>query len=128
MRVLLDTHALLWALRDDPRLSRRATEVIGDRATAKLVSVVSGYEVCLKHNLGKLPEGARLAADFAGEIDYLDSRILPLTLAHALAAGKLDLRHRDPFDRLLIAQALIEQAPIVSNDAAFDGYGVERIW
>lgn len=128
MRLLLDTHALVWALNGNPKLSRRAAEAIGDPAHMKLVSAVSGYEVCLKHALGKFSDAAALAADFEREISAADAAHLPITLAHAIAAGKLDLAHRDPFDRLLIAQALVERVPIVSNDAVFDRFGVARIW
>ena len=128
MRLLLDTHALLWALADNPRLSPRAAALIGQAGSRLLVSAVSAYEICAKHTLGKLPEAAALAADFEAELALVDAEWLPITPAHAIAAGKLDMRHRDPFDRLLIAQALAERVPLVSIDMAFDGFGVERIW
>lgn len=128
MRLLLDTHALIWALNNNPKLSRRAAEAISDPACIKLVSAVSGYEVCLKYNLGKLKEAAALATDFEGVVSSVDAMHLPVTVAHAVAAGKLDLTHRDPFDRLLIAQARVEGVPLVSNDEVFDQYGVDRIW
>ena len=102
--------------------------MIGDVSTTKVISVISGYEICLKHRLGKLPEAAALAADFEGAMAGLAIELLPLTLEHAVTAGKLDPRHRDPFDRMLIAQALAERIPIVSNEAVFDGFGVHRIW
>lgn len=128
MRLLLDTHAMLWALADSPRLSAQAKAVIGQAGNRLLVSAVSAYEICAKHTLGKLPEAAALAADFEGELALLDADWLPISPAHAIAAGKLDPSHRDPFDRLLIAQAMIERVPLVSNEAVFDGFGVERIW
>lgn len=128
MRLLLDTHALVWMLRDDPRLSRAARAAIDEHDCQPIVSAVSGYEICLKHALGKWPDVASLAADFERELVLADCVVLPVALAHALTAGKLDLRHRDPFDRLLIAQALVERVPIVSNEAMFDGFGVERVW
>ena len=128
MRVLLDTHALLWMLAEGPQLSRRASAVLAEASNRKLVSAASAYEICWKHTLGKLPQAAALAADFEGEMAVLDLEWLPISPAHAVAAGKLDPVHRDPFDRLLIAQALVERVPIVSNEAVFDGYGVERIW
>lgn len=78
MRVLLDTHALLWALNEDPRLSQRAAEVIGDASIHKLISAVFGSEVCLKHTLGKLPEAAVLAQDFEGQIATWDVEVLPI--------------------------------------------------
>jgi len=126
--LLLDTHALLWVLEGNPRLSGRAAEALADPTGEKLVSAVSAYEICLKHRLGKLPGAAALALDFAATIADLDCTLLPITLDHAALAGSLDPSHRDPFDRLLIAQARIERVPIVSNEALFDGFGVERIW
>ena len=128
MRILLDTHALVWALNGNPKLSPRAAAVIADPANTKLVSAVSGYEVCLKHALGKFAEAAALATNFEAEIGVADAVSLPITLAHAVAAGALDLAHRDPFDRMLIGQALVERVPIVSNEALFERFGVERIW
>lgn len=128
MRLLLDTHALLWMLQRSTRLSARATELLGDAAHEKLVSAVSAYEICLKYALGKLPHAAPLALAFDAEITGLELTPLPITIAHAEVAGKLDPSHRDPFDRLLIAQALVERVAIVSNKRLFDSFGVERIW
>ena len=127
MRLLLDTHALLWMLRADPRLSPAAAMAI-DAAEEVMVSAVSGYEICLKHRMGKLVEAAALTEAFEAEVARADCLPLPITLTHAIVAGKLDPSHRDPFDRLLIAQALVEQVPIVSNDKLFDRFGVERLW
>lgn len=128
LRLLLDTHALLWALTDSPRLSRKAATLIADAGSRIIISPVSAYEICAKHTLGKLPEAAALAADFEGELVSLDVEWMPIAPAHAVMAGKLDMAHRDPFDRLLIAQALVERVPLVSNETVFDGFGVERIW
>lgn len=128
MRLLLDTHTLLWVLEDNPRLSRRAAEALAAPETEKLVSAVSAFEICLKFNLGKLPGSAALAEAFEQTIAAINCTPLPISLAHAETAGKLDLSHKDPFDRLLIAQARIERVPIVSNEKLFDDLGVERIW
>ena len=128
MRLLLDTHALLWALTDNPRLSRVAAALIEDADNQIVISPVSAYEICAKHKMGKLPEAALLAADFEAELASLDVEWLPITPAHAIAAGKLDMMHRDPFDRLLIAQSLVEGVALVSNEAVFDRFGVTRIW
>lgn len=128
MRLLLDTHALLWALADNPRLSRRAAALIGHADTTLLVSPVTAYEICAKHTLGKLPEAAALAADFEAEIAPLSVEWLPVTQAHTIVAGKLDMTHRDPFDRILMAQSLVERVPLLSIEAVFDAFGVERIW
>lgn len=93
-----------------------------------LVSPVSAYEINLKYTLGKLPGAKFLAENFDEVITALDCQPLPITLSHAATAGALDLIHRDPFDRLLIAQSILEGVPLVSNDGVFDRFGVERIW
>jgi PIN domain nuclease of toxin-antitoxin system len=128
LRVLLDSHTLLWMLRGDPQLSGRAAEILDDPSTEALVSAVTAYELCYKSARGKLTKAQSLCVAFEREIAEADCRHLPLTLGHALAAASLDPMHRDPFDRLLIAQALVEQVPIVSNETLFDQFGVQRIW
>lgn len=128
MRLLLDTHTLLWVAEGNARLSDRAIEALADPANEKLVSAVSAYEICMKHALGKLPGAAALALAFEREIAALDCTPLSVTLAHAETAGRLDLAHRDPFDRLLIAQAQVEDLTLVSNEQLFDGYGIRRLW
>ncbi len=128
MRVLLDTHAFLWMVEGNARLSARAADLLDDKANEVLVSAVSAYEICLKHALGKLPQAAVIAAAFDQAIVAANCRALPITIAHAEAAGKLDMAHRDPFDRLLIAQARVERIAIVSNDRVFDAFEIERVW
>lgn len=128
MRLLLDTHALLWTLEDNPRLSARAARALREPDAEKLISAVSVYEICLKHRLGKLPRVATLVDRFEQVIDETRSVLLPVTFVHAREAGLLDISHKDPFDRLLIAQARVERIAIISNERAFDRFGVERIW
>ena len=128
MRLLLDTHALIWALGDSPRLGRVARDAIEADETEILVSAASAMEVTTKHRLGKLDEVADLVRDFAGVLAAADYEALPIALDHAALAGSLDIAHKDPFDRLLIAQARIERVPLVSNEKLFDEFGVERIW
>lgn len=128
MRLLLDTHALIWAAIDDPRLGRAARDAIDDLNNEVWASAASAMEIATKFRLGKLPEAALLARDFAGRIAAADYRGLPITVAHAAQAGALPIAHKDPFDRLLIAQALSEQLLLVSNERLFDGFGVARIW
>jgi PIN domain nuclease of toxin-antitoxin system len=115
-------------MEDNPRLSGRAAEALAAPDAEMLVSAVSTFEICLKFNLGRLPGSAALAEAFEETIAGIDCTPLPVSLAHAEAAGKLDLSHKDPFDRLLIAQARIERVPLVSNETLFDAFGVERIW
>jgi PIN domain nuclease of toxin-antitoxin system len=128
LKLLLDTHALLWAFLDSPRLSRRAREAIASEETEKLVSAVSAMEITLKYRLGKLGEAAPFVRGGNLVLDGLDFTPLSVTMEHGSVAGGLDIPHKDPFDRLLIAQARVERVPIVSNEAAFDAFGVERIW
>lgn len=127
MNVLLDTHALLWWILDSPRLSRRARVVIGD-ADAVFVSAISAMEVCTKHRIGKLPEAALLAREFEERIAIAGLLELPLTARHGQLAGNLNIANKDPFDRMLIAQSILDQLPLVSNEADFDRFGVSRVW
>jgi PIN domain nuclease of toxin-antitoxin system len=128
LRVLLDSHALIWALGDDPALGRNARKVLSDREVEKLVSGASAMEIMIKYRKGRLPQAEILARDFAGALAELDCVPLDVRFGHALLAGSLDIPHKDPFDRMLIAQARVERVPIVSNEALFERFGVERIW
>lgn len=128
MRLLLDTHAVIWWFDDDPALSVAVKSAIADLHNEIFVSPVSAYEMTLKHKLGRLPNVARLLDNLQGYIDGQGFRILPIDLSHAETAGRLPLTHRDPFDRLLIAQAQIEEATLVSNETLFDDFGVRRLW
>ena len=128
MRVLLDTHTLLWWLSGDKNLSLRARRTIADEANEIFVSAVSAWEVATKHRIGKLPDAGPLAVDFAREVRQQGFSALPITLDHGQVAGALAGEHRDPFDRLLIAQSLEEKMALLSNDAVFDAFGVQRLW
>ncbi len=128
MRLLLDTHALLWWLAGDRRLSRRARSAIADEENPVFVSAASAWEVSTKHRMGRLPDAGPLAANFAGEIAQQGFVAVDITVDHAQRAGALPGHHRDPFDRMLIAQAQAEDFDLVSNEALFDAYGVRRIW
>ena len=128
MRILLDTHALLWWLDGDARLSKRARAAIGDARTTCLVSAASAWEITTKARLGKLPGALEVAADIGGCLRGQQFTPLDITIDHAQRAGSLPGAHRDPFDRMLIAQSQAENLPLVSNDVVFDDYGVVRIW
>jgi PIN domain nuclease of toxin-antitoxin system len=128
MRLLIDTHALLWWFSDDSRLSRRARQVMASTENVLLVSAASAWEVATKLRLGKLPGAEELVADFQGFLQREGFTRLEITAGHAVRAGLLAGPHKDPFDRMLIAQAQAEGLPILSNDLAFDAYGVRRIW
>ncbi len=128
MRLLLDTHALIWWTTLDPKLSRHARAAIGDLTNTIVVSAVSAFEIATKHRLGKLPEAAVLASQFEVEIAAEGFIELPLTARHGQLAGNLGIANKDPFDRMLIAQSILDQLPLVSNEAGFDAFGVSRIW
>ncbi|WP_375403153.1 type II toxin-antitoxin system VapC family toxin [uncultured Sphingomonas sp.] len=126
--MLLDTHALLWAFTAPSRLPADVRVALYERTATVLVSAISAYEVAFKYSLGKLDEAEALLADFDQRLADQEFEVLAVTHRHALAAGRLELHHRDPFDRLLIAQALVEDVELVSNEKLFDRYGVSRLW
>ena len=128
MALLLDTHAFLWFIDDDPRLSRSAAERIGDPAERVVVSVVSLWEIVIKLGTGKLTLDRPPAELWPESLAANRFEALRVTAEHVLAVAPLPLYHRDPFDRLLIAQAVVEKLELVSADAIFDRYPVERVW
>lgn len=128
VRYLLDTHALLWWAFGSPELSRRASAVIEDRANVILVSSATAWEIATKFRLGRLPDAAVLVQDMPGWFERAGVTELPITVAHAQRAGALTQPHRDPFDRMLAAQSLIEEAPIVGRDEALLDFGVALVW
>ncbi len=128
MRLLLDTHALLWWLDGDRRLREKTRDLIADETNAILVSAASAWEIATKVRLGKLPGAAAVAADVGGAVASQGFLALSVTIPHAERAGSLAGPLRDPFDRMLIAQSLIENLPLISIEQAFDGYGVTRLW
>ena len=128
MRLLLDTHALLWWLDGDRRLSRKARTAIGAEINSVIVSAASAWEITTKARLGKLRGAIDVATDVAGCVAGQGFSTLDITILHAQRAGRLPGDHRDPFDRMLIAQAQIEDLSLVSDDRVFDTYGVTRFW
>ena len=128
MRLLLDTHALIWWLVGDEALSRPAREAIADEANSITVSAASAMEIATKFRIGKLPDAALLAQDFEAIIADQGFAELAITVHHARLAGEMNIAHKDPFDRLLIAQAQSEDMVLISNEALFDGFAVKRLW
>lgn len=128
MKVLLDTHAFLWWVLDDPRLSKRARAAIGDPKSDVFFSVASAWELAIKTTLGRLDLPGPLEALLPQQIALNRFLVLPVALSHALAVVALPPHHRDPFDRLLVAQAQIEELRLVSGDRWIARYDVERVW
>jgi len=127
-RLLIDTHVLLWWLDGDKRLTRKPRQLVQSEGNEILVSAASVWEITTKARIGKLDGALEVAADVPACLADQGFAGLPITLEHAQIAGNLPGPHRDPFDRMLIAQAQAERIPIVSIDAVFDGYGVTRLW
>jgi PIN domain nuclease of toxin-antitoxin system len=128
VRLLLDTHTLLWWLVADDQLSTAARSAIEDYDNPVYVSAASAWEVATKHRLGKLPEIGRLANDFASVVAQQGFLALDITLEQGQRAGALPGKHKDPFDRMLIAQSQVQNLVLVSNEIVFDYYGVSRLW
>lgn len=128
MRLLLDTHTFLWFLLDDPQLSTQAKAFIIDADNAIEISPASYWEIAIKISLGKYELPEPYGVFIEREIATNDFRILPIEPKHTAALTTLPHHHRDPFDRLLIVQAMVEDIPILSADAAFDLYPIIRLW
>ena len=129
MTYLLDTHVTLWALTEPARLGSAARNVIENRSSRLVVSAVSAWEIATKHLLGKLPQADVLLGAYGKHLDRLGAIRLSVAEDHALLAGRLDWNHRDPFDRMLAAQAMMESMVIITGDPAFAGCpGVPTLW
>ena len=128
MQLLLDSHALLWWLAGDDALSAAARTAIADEDNGIFISAASTWEIATKHRLGKLPRIGKIIADLDRLIADQGFIGLPINLRHGRVAGTLPGPHRDPFDRMLIAQAMLENLVLVSNEQPFDSYGVARLW
>lgn len=128
MKVILDTHVFLWWIVDDPRLSPRARQVLSQPKNELLLSAASGWEMAIKVGLGKLKIPAPIDRFIIDQLNINGISVLPIDLRHALHVAALPKLHRDPFDRLLIAQAQLERIPIVSGDSQIRQYDVEVIW
>ena len=128
MRALLDTHAFLWWISDDRRLSERAREIIADGRNELNFSAASGWEISIKAGLGRLEVPEDLQRFISDQLSRNTIRALPIYLSHALHTRTLPGYHRDPFDRILISQALLEEMPLLSADPQISRYPVEVVW
>jgi PIN domain nuclease of toxin-antitoxin system len=128
VRLLLDTHALIRWLAGDPALSRRSRDAIAENPSAVAVSAASAWEIATKVRLGKLPGAAAIAHRLGAVLRREGFAALSISIDHAQRAGALPGPLRDPFDRMLIAQAILDDRVLVSIEAGFDRYGVTRLW
>jgi len=128
MRYLLDTNALLWFLDNDKKLSHRARQLIESSSHDSFVSIVSLWEIAIKAGLGKLDLIEPFEQMFPEQLHFNHIEILDITVDSLIKLTTLPFHHRDPFDRLIIAQGLVEELPIISVDTVFDAYGINREW
>lgn len=128
MKLLLDTHSFLWFVDGSPRLSAAARILIEDAVNDVFLSVASVWEIAIKIGAGKLDLGQPIERRIPEELRDNDIELLNITVDHTAVVAVLPLHHRDPFDRMLVAQAQAEQMPIISSDAVLDAYGVTRLW
>ena len=128
MKVLLDTCTLLWATLNPRDLSRKVATIIADPANEILVSAATAWEIATKVRIGKLPGAEKLELEFMEAMDDAGYILLPIDTASALRSGRMINTHKDPFDRMIAAQALAADIPILSTDAQLDSFGIRRIW
>lgn len=128
MSFLLDTHAFLWWLTADPRLSQPARSAIENANERRYVSSVTAYEISNKFRIGKLDMAREIIENFELVVAEAGFEKLPVTASHAILAGQMQSAHKDPFDRILAAQARLDSLSIISVDPAFDTFGVQRLW
>jgi PIN domain nuclease of toxin-antitoxin system len=128
MRVLLDTHTFLWFITGDPKLSASGEQIIIRGGNELLLSVASLWEIAIKVSIGRLPIPGPLDHFIPAQLRTNRIEVLPITAEHTFEVARLPLHHRDPFDRVMIAQAILERLPIVSADELFDRYAAERLW
>ncbi len=126
--MLVDTHAFLWAVLSPEKLTDRVRSIFKDPDVELLVSIATPWEMAVKAGIGKLENGAEILDDFENRVTGGGYQILETQIKHTIRSGYLPRYHKDPFDRLLIAQALDLNVPILSRDEIFDLYGVQRIW
>ena len=128
MKYLLDTHTLLWFLKGDKKLSDKARQLIDSPRNSKFLSIVSLWEIAVKVSLGKLVLEKPFERLFPEQLHFNRIKVLDITVDSLIKLTTLPFHHRYPFDRLIIAQALVEELPIIGADAAFDAYGISREW
>lgn len=128
MHILLDTHTFLWWLDGDRKLTKKAKNLIQAETNSIYISAASAWEIAIKVKIGKLPYAVEVAMNFKDILISQDFKSLPISISHAQKAGLLGGKHRDPFDRMLIAQSLEDNLFVLTDEVIFDEYGVQRLW
>ncbi|MGK7901173.1 MAG: type II toxin-antitoxin system VapC family toxin [Hormoscilla sp.] len=128
MKLLLDTHTFIWYITDSPKLSERSRNLISDSDSEIILSIASVWEMAIKQSTGKLSLGVPFREFIEHQLSANSIKLQTINLAHIDVVATLPLHHRDPFDRMIIAQAIVEQIPILSRDYVFDSYRVTRLW
>lgn len=128
MKVLIDTHAFLWFAWNDSKLSVKAWDIIANQENDVLLSAASAWELAIKVSQGKLTLTQPFNVFLPRQLSMNTLTLLPITLPHIECVAQLPLFHKDPFDRMIVAQSLTESIPVVSADAVLDNYGIRRIW
>ena len=128
MNIILDTHIFLWFVFADTALNSYARGLIEDQSNTKFLSLASVWEMAIKHSIGKMPLALPIKSLLGQHLEANGFVLLPIEFSHLIRVSSLPLHHRDPFDRLIIAQGSTEGMAVVSADAAFDAYGVPRLW
>ncbi|MBN3950084.1 MAG: type II toxin-antitoxin system VapC family toxin [Nostoc sp. NMS7] len=128
MILLLDTHTFIWYVTDNSRVSNQVLELMNDENNEILLSIASLWEIAIKQNLGKLSFNQPFEIFITQQLNLNDFRLLDIKISHVTVVATLALHHRDPFDRILIAQSVVENLPILSADKIFDAYPIRRIW
>ena len=128
MRLLLDTHTFIWFVIDSPKLSNSVKYQIEDENNEKLISTASIWEIAIKQSTGKLFFGLPFRVLIEEQLNANNIALLKINLEHIEVVATLPFHHRDPFDRLIIAQAMVEKIPILSVDSVFDAYSIQRLW
>jgi PIN domain nuclease of toxin-antitoxin system len=128
VRLLLDTHSFLWFISGHANLSSTARSLIEDATNQPLLSIASLWEMAIKLSIGKLNLAQPFGELIPQQMEVNGIELLPIDIGHTAVVSELPFHHRDPFDRLLIAQAMIEEIPVVGADSAFDAYPIKRLW
>ncbi|MBD2667167.1 PilT protein-like [Richelia sinica FACHB-800] len=126
--ILMDTHTFIWYVTDDSQISNQVLEVINDENNQIFLSIASVWEMGIKHGLGKLSFNVPFETFIRQQMSINDFTLLDIKISHINTVAQLPLHHRDPFDRILIAQAIVENIPIISGDSKFDAYPIQRLW